>query len=324
MEHYISAYSIKVRNPNADGGQQLFSLNHIGSGDLFDIVKDALTQQKLSSFQHADKVSFKIDYVSQDNSNRAIYGHASYGKFGHSSTLVNVTDDSTAHDRTTDQAETMRHFFYIHLPEEHQYGILLTHRISNTGIYTRLKEELISYFQSQTSGFPIIFSLLRSRKTICDLSQINSVKRIQVKGTKIPDNYMDSLTEQGFLVGQTENDYEVDVVIKPKRSGLLNIRPNFFNTQEDSSSDTIQQEDESTEIETTEESTFDIQGRIQLEVAISNGKKRMISVNDPSSLEMYYNITDEVTLRDGHPVDGDITEYCKILAQDLSADINRI
>lgn len=328
MEHYISAYSIKVRNPLAES-MEYYPLDAVGSHDLLTVIKNCLEQESISQFKHNEKVSFKIDSVTLESSDRVVYGYAKYGRYGISSEVVNTVDNSTTHNKTTDEADTMKHFFYFYLPNEHANGILLTQRIGNSGIYSKLSDEVIKFIRPLIPGSPVNFSLLRSRNVIDELSEITQAKRIRLKGTKVPEDYMNSLTEQGFLTDQSEEDYYVDVIIRSKRGGWLNLANNLFNPSEADTSDALQEALEndsgvSSETEETDDTGNSLQGNIEIETVMANGKKRMVSVTDPTSIEMYYNITDSVGMRNGHPIADEIKEYCKSLAIELSEDINRI
>lgn len=315
MEHYISAYSINIRNPSAQG-VEYYSLDRIGQYDLLTVVKNCLEQESLQNFKHNEQVSFKVDSVTVEPLDRVVYGFISYGRYGISSEVVSTLDNSTMHNRTTDEADTMKHFFYFYLPKEHVNGILLTQRIGNSGIYSKLRMEAVLFIRNLLPGSSVNFSLLKSKTVIDELSNLTKAKRIRLKGTKIPENYMDSLTERGFLTEQTEEDYYVDVIIRSKRGKFLNLARNLFDSSQ--SGDVLQEEVVQDEAEKS------LQGDIEIETIMTNGKKRMVSVSDPTNIEMYYNISDEVGMKDGHPISDEIKEYCKSLSIELSEEINRV
>lgn len=317
MEHYISAYSVTVRNPQVDGAGY-YPLDRVGQHDLLTVIRNCLEQDSLSEFKHDEKLSFKIDSVTIETSDRVVYGFVNYGRYGISSEVVSTLNNSTMHNRTIDEADTMKHFFYFYLPKEHVYGILLTQRIGNSGIYSKLSKEAISFIKNLLPGSPVNFSLLKSKTAIEELSNLTKAKRIRLKGTKVPEDYMNSLSEQGFLTKQTEKDYYVDVIIRSKRGGFLNLAPNMFG-----SSDTLQEEVDQGEID-QDETGRSLQGDIEIETVMPNGKKRMVSVSDPTNIEMYYNISDAVGMRHGHPIAEEIKEYCRSLSIELSEEINRI
>lgn len=315
MEHYISAYSINVRDPLSEGVVH-YPLDKVGQYDLLVMIKNCLEQDFLSEFNHNDKSSFKIDSVTIESSDRVVYGYVNYGRYGISSEVVSTLDNSTTHNRTTDEADTMKHFFYFYLPREYTHGVLLTQRIGNSGIYSKLRDEVGSYLRRVLPGSPINFALLKSKTVIDELSSITKAKRIRLKGTKIPEDYMNTLNGKGFLTSQTEDDYYVDVIIRSKKGGWLNLANDLFNPNV--SSDILREDSEQ-----YDDSGRSIQGKVEIETVMPNGKKRMVSVSDPTSIEMYYNISDAVGIRHGHPISEEMKEYCRTLSIELSNEINR-
>jgi len=312
MERYISAHTFRVRNPLGDSDKGLyFPLDKVGQHDMLDLISKSIEQEFLNKFEHTDNVSFKVDKSSivKNQRKRIIYGYAHYGRYGTQSDLLEISSDKVVHKKKSKQADVMKYLFYFYAPKGLSHGIFLTEKVGTYGIYSRINPAVKQYVRDKVQGASVSFLLQRSNKVIQDVTQLRKTKKLQIEKTALPENYMKAIKSKGFLPEQSSEDYEVSVVITPKkRGGFLSFSEKVFE-----SDSMLSQHDD------------DFEGELKLEAPSSKGKQpRMVSVSNPYAFEMNYNITDEVEMVDGQPDLKSLISYCENLSIELSEDINRL
>lgn len=331
MEHYISAYSIDVKNPNgsSDDGTEFYSLNSIGSSDLLSLVDQYLGQTEFEDFTHsdADKTSFTIEDKTVKQSERLIYGYVTYGKFGIASKGVSTADNSVTYERAADEADTMPYFYMFYLPAEASKGALLTQKIGSHGIYSVLTSKLKGFVSSQVPGSIMRIKLTKPKKELENLNDLIRPKKVKLRGTKIPKDIVDYLGATGLNVVDDSEEYYFEASLIARRNKKLTVPGSWFETD-----DEILQEDEvvnetPTQTDSNNESDSESNYRasnIFVETTI-RGRSRTISVRNPAEFEMNYHINDDVEIdADGHPTEQSLIEYCKLLSKDIADSLNRV
>lgn len=307
MEHYIAAYAISVRNA-LENEKRFFELNSIGTFDLFTITKDYLQQESIQKYSHSpdDKTTFAAGILCLDTTKRSIYGSTTYGKFGIQSTGIDTVNNSISYERDPKTADTMPHFYFFYIPEQSPYAILLVQRIGNSGIYSRLIEHYKAFIRDKVNSAVATTELLKPKAAIQSLSQQSS-QCVTYKSLKLPKDISDTITADGIL-NLNEEDYTVEITFKPKRGKTLNLMPAWASSQT-SSALLLESDNKKTKV---------LDKKIHIEI---NGKKRVVSMNDPTDIETYFAINESVEVENGHPTKESLLKYCEELSKDLHSEL---
>jgi hypothetical protein len=328
MEHYISAYSIDVKNPHGseEDGSELYGLDAVGGFDLLSLVDQYLGQTRFEEYIHSDtdKTSFTIEDKTVRQSDRLVYGYVTYGRFGISSKGVSTSDNSITYERASDEADTMPYFYMFYLPAGRNKGILLTQKIGTHGIYTALTDKIKAFVSSRVQGAVMRIRLTKPRKELENLNDLIRPKKIKLRGTKIPRDVVTLLGEKGMNVEDDSDEYYFEASLIAKRNKKLSVPESWFTSPQQSEILQLDVEDSNPEeLGGCGESTYRADN-ILVETTI-RGRARTVSVRNPAEIEMNYHINDDVDIDEsGHPVEQSLIEYCKILSQDIADSLNRI
>lgn len=306
MEHYISAYAISVRNANEDGKVN-FNLNAIGSNDLLAITREYLSQDSFKEFHHTeeDKTSFTVGVPTVNDDERIIYGQAKFGKYGIGSTGINTDDNTVSYVRGTNVADTMPHFYFFYIPNGSTYAILLTQRIGISGIYSKITEDYKVFIRNKISSAVTTIDLLKPTAAIDTLSSQRSTQSVTYKTLSLPKDISDAISSDGIL-NLVDGEYTVEITFKPKRNKILGLMPGWHSKPDTTAKLLLENGNKKTKV---------IDTKVNIEI---NGKKRVIAMSNPTSIETYFHIDDDVvTLENGHPTYESLLEYCKTLSKDL-------
>jgi hypothetical protein len=218
--HSISPYTISSfsREYSDEKGEHYPPLDTIGSFDTYNIFRDYLSGLTSKLKDEESKSFFGFDNIVFDDDARTISGWLETGNYGYGAPIVNILSNKVEFNRSVNNAELIRHFFYLYIPVGMKNGILLTQNFRGKGIKTLIQKVLSDEFKRVTSRVLQVnqLTIKEAYKEWMD----GVAKEIKLIGYKPHEDIVDVLTSTG--AGEQE------FVIKAKRYKSFGKLTDFF------------------------------------------------------------------------------------------------
>lgn len=170
MNHYFDLYTVRVRKKREKSNSVLDNYDNAGT-NLIDTLHTSLKDVEDFIDDSENKiVSLKAD-CHIDKSSTSIYGYIKTGPYGTPLEIVNRKNPEKRTNLTEDDANVFTFFYYFYIPNKKTTGALIVHKISNHGMFTRLKKIVNSSFNFFSEEFvleidPVYFNLKKNKDVI--------------------------------------------------------------------------------------------------------------------------------------------------------------
>lgn len=160
-------YTVRVKQKRADDALPLNNMDGKGNGFLKCLQKYLKEAQETQVLEQPQK-TISVDRFK--GSQRNVYGIVKSGEYGVAADFVDIeTLEKTPHAREEKHSETLPFFFFFHIPDDTNRGILILQMFKVHGIKTVLERKLNEYFSDQ--GLVIEFNRLISQTLLEQLEK---------------------------------------------------------------------------------------------------------------------------------------------------------
>lgn len=299
--HSVSPYTIRCYNSDLPGDHKdrYCPLNDIKGFDIFALIKNFIESHSDSLYINDHKqLVYGFSNVDTIEETREIFGWLEVGSYGVKSDIINIETGKIDYEKTTKNAEIIKHFFIFSLPKAFNEGICVFHKFRGDGIKT-LFHDLLSPFFKEKTGLVLQINPLTDEKLLNEWheAQTKEIRVIKFSGfSDIADTLLSS--------GHFEKEYR----IKARRNMSLGIFKDFFDKQAK----------EAQIIEALSNVGTQVKAVVEL-----NGKKRVFGIgnkekNNSCSIEVDDNI---VEMKEGSPVFDSFKKWVQELIKDFQKHI---
>ncbi len=160
-------YTVRVKQKRTDDALPLNNIDGKGNGFLKCLQKYLKEAQETRVLEQPQKT---ISVDGFKDSQRNVYGIVKSGEYGVAADFVDIgTLEKTPHAREEKHSETLPFFFFFHIPDDTNRGILILQMFKVHGIKTVLERKLNEYFSDQ--GLVIEFNRLISQTLLEQLEK---------------------------------------------------------------------------------------------------------------------------------------------------------
>ena len=289
MTHSLSIYRITANERRKSDNLRI--LSDLGGKDLLTLtdqfLKAWLSDSKEVKVANEIKRAYRIseDYAIRG---RIIDGLIESGEYGQVMEVVNINDSQGKYTIKLDEVAFVPFYFMFFYPEDMTDGFLILQRIGSSGIYSMLSEEYIKYMGEELGGDDVIkispFSikdLLTQNMTLISKASSITVKR--------KDMALFSQLSKGLL---DEEGVRSETKFYLPRNKYFDIGGWLQNRLDKKSGQP------SAIADTTEINDADI----SVEVKMSNGKNRVLSLGKISNFGTNLPLKEDIKLNEkGYP-----------------------
>ncbi|MGU3282251.1 hypothetical protein [Methylobacterium mesophilicum] len=277
----LDAYSLQIRNRR---DTKLLSLDKFNNKDSILTVFSAFLESIKGKFfdSIADQKCISIEKIAT-NSN-SIIGLCLIGEYGYGARLVDPKSGQTSYNMKKTEAPLEPFYFEFHIPPSTRKAMIICARHGQSGCKSMLTTFLREKFNAGYSEYIMDVLPLMPRQAIDALiarGKLSSVRFIQ---EIIPQDIADK-----FNGDQKSQEGELELVIRPKKTGLLkmqNLRDVLSLKKQ--IKDLVQLDNFEPE-------------NIKLEVEI-DGRKKTIDFGNLGHVRASFDVTHEITAgNDGYP-----------------------
>lgn len=304
---FLSAYTVRVRNPSADTYEQLGNFDGQGS-DLFIVFNDYLQRRRVIdplANEGARKV-LRVTRSENPQRTRNISGIIEAGDYGFTSRLYDTDQNLFSYNRRTVEAELLPYFFITQLPRQVDEGVLVLQRTGQYGIRTLLSQDFDREFSELYPSRRIEINPLIPQQMIQDYLLNGRIAKIRLVKFSISSDIAEN-----YDVGDHEESlgYEEHVIVAQRRHNIPLVgRIREFLNQERNLTRIV-------EIQNFE------YNNVKIEVEL-NGNRRTIDLSHLERLRAQYDVTEDVEIGpDGHPTFASIDNFSVGLLNDISAEL---
>lgn len=192
--------------------------------DLFDILKDALDDEKSASNEKKQK-AWRFSNLNIDSDKRLITGIISAGEYGYETALYNVYTEEER-KRSSNEAELLPHYFLIYLPRNDTHGYMILQRFQNMGVKTIIVDIMKTAFSKNVGNYKLIVNNALPKCLFDDIINRVTVKEVRYtkyKKMEVPTDEIDNLKPEDAPKINTD-DYVIERSFKSRNpSGSIPI-----------------------------------------------------------------------------------------------------
>lgn len=308
----MTPYSASVHKDRKKGESNFYQLNNVKGNDTLEIFYDVMSNRaayELEILFEKEKKTYKFSNIKYNKKERNLSAFISVGKYGVEQQIIETSDGTIAHTKTTSQASVLNHYIQFNFPAGVETGVVLLHKSHGRGIKSVIDRVFKPVFKEIT-GATINFNPLSHEKALQDWITDATVKAIKVKGYSPPSDITDEL-----FVG-----FELNKVytLTPKRHKDVEASLGLLST--------MIGKDKSPLADSMVEQFKPFGGTVSA-IAVLNGKSRSFDISNDGR-----NVTcdipfggeedeDDVTIRKGQPIFKSIDKWSKVLANDVFSSI---
>jgi hypothetical protein len=296
----IAVYEIviKGREPKTNHSSPV-TYASLGRNETYPEFIEGMIQRTLNRFydgkdqKEIAKLSSLVDR-GMSRSGEHLDGFIDYGRYGGAADIINTENNYTkdfamgpAH------APVTPYYFYFHLPSDQTAAIMCIQRLGNSGIYSILKEHLEKEFKDcLPDGHTVSIDKLVPSEYIEQVSKKAArVTAIHLSYELDSEQVFNSLDEQ---VGERKvKERKIEVQQNLKIKGLIRARAEDFLENY-----SLKKPEFYKEIGLDPENTT-----IKERISVKFGRKtfKMTTGDDAKDLAAYFDVSDDVGLKNGHP-----------------------
>ncbi len=292
----LATYRIEVRKKNARQGEVL---SNFDGEDLLKLLNQFFNGRSSPLNDKDAKTVLKVRNFSQ--SNRNLSGIIETGEYGFTSDIYDTDTQKVAHKRTETQAGMLPFFFQAYVPLNGNLGVLCLQRFGNYGIRHVLTKHVHNFFASRHPAYGIHLDPVVHPDELKALAEGGALKRITFRTLKIPPDLADNMH-----VKINPKDAYVEYSIVAKRRSVLSGFHKILASLAG---------DDNKRPHIVEPKGFE-QSRVLFEVKLG-GRMRTVDITNLSKIRSYYDITNDVELKKGHPEFSSIKKVSQEVVQEV-------
>jgi hypothetical protein len=251
----------------------------------------------------SDKSVIHIDPKWIKQNGDFISGYIEYGHYGVPGKLVNIRTNKK-HAKTKLDSDIFHLYFCIYLPKTADRGIVLFHKIHNTGVKTVFESEFNDvYAKDKNIGLKLSIRPITTSSVASDYMEKAKVKQLvfeRFKARKLLGDVVDGLPE----------DATFDIVIKAKRGGVLGTLSDYQAKKQDS------------KFAKNVVMANDLCGKVKSKIVIDGNTRTTELANEGTESRII--ITEEdVEMKDNFPQYPSLNKFCENLAKQLLDEMGK-
>lgn len=283
MKHFFDYYTINVRKRHQRMTEQLHGFGD-ANYNLFFIVREFLDAIDTVKDDESEKTVFKKENP-QSNQTDSAYGFIWHGPYGNTKEVVEKDGSSVTTIKTT-QAVQQKFFYYFYLPPLASTGLLIVHKIGNSGIASVLNNALRNHFLDATEGCTILIEPVRFNLTgpkSCSLKKLELILFEKPSGRE--------KLKTGSVSGKTRSVGRFILEVGTKNKFLSKLL-----SSKDAKQLALDEIHPFIRIPDLANYTYTINGKVDI-----GGSKRTVQITNSFNYNTSENKTDQLVIVDGHP-----------------------
>lgn len=295
----LAAYTVRVRK-NGSPGEFLQLLKYSPHKNIVDELRNFLNQNILQ--YQRDEAAKTLLKVQQSTPNGNLtWGNLQAGNYGYEAELIDARHNTMSYKRHENDAEMLPYYYLFDFQEKANYGIALFQRFGVHGFKEIFVRQFEEFFKQNNPEYRIEFQQLIPEGLVNRYLEKGKISTI----TFIKHNPVGTLED--LLEGNNTRQFHAELSVKANRGYHLGSK--------------IKEK-----INTALKKEAQLQGIFELgdfdfdavKVKVKVGKEsRTISLDGESEMRAYFDISDEVKVKNGHPELESIDKAAKKLLAEL-------
>lgn len=295
--HTLAPYTIRCFDQTMSGPVQHRHaiLDKVGQFDTFDLLERFISANTNYTVIDNDKVVYRFNGFEFDKTKRVAYGWLESGTYGIKTEIIDVNTGDVDFIKAQQNAEIIRHFVFIFMPEGANESIALLQAYRGNGVKTIFHEKFGEYFNTKTTRNLQMRPLAYDKALDNWLDgQAKEIKLVNFN-TKIKD-VADSLNGLGHE--------EAEMILKPVKRASFGTLKQLLDPKSSQAK--------------AVEIAKNLCERVTTVVKVGDRKKTFIIGGSAENIVCEIAAPDDLDLVDGNPTYNAMYEWCKEVCREYA------